>query len=342
MWQCLHNNIGVGECLVERYLSEYDIYPLCQKELETILHRLRDCEALKNTWSRLGIILNINFYKGNLHCWLEKNCKDNACRLNNQPPWRIIFPFAICLLWKHRNNVVFGDFHTQSNVHNDTLFSALEFQHCVLNPKHSGNRKMVRIRWEKPQLVWVHLNTDGLTSGNPGRVGCGGIIRNDHGDWIGRFSSSIGFTTSFIAELWALRDRLTLCNNLHFNAVDIEIHAKAIVDLLTNPLYTNQFAMPIVDDCRQLISQIAQVRIGHCFREANSCTDLLARKGTLQNRDFILYHDPPVDLLELISSDKSGLYYNRLMNLLSPLSVLLMQFPFYQKKKNYRGGRIRP
>ena len=79
------------------------------------------------------------------------------------------------------------------------------------------------------------------------------------GDWIGGFSKSIGFTTSFIAELWALRDRLTLYDNLHFNAVDIEIDAKAIVDLLTNPLYTNQFAMPIVDDCRQLISQIAQV-----------------------------------------------------------------------------------
>ena len=143
MWQCLHNSIGVGECLVERCLSESDIYPLYQRELETILHRLRNCKAAKNTWSRLGIIPNISFYKGSLHCWLEKNCKDNACRLNNQPLWRIVFPFAIWLLCKHRNNVVFRDFHTQSNVHNDTLFSALEFQHYVLNPKHSGSRKMV-------------------------------------------------------------------------------------------------------------------------------------------------------------------------------------------------------
>ena len=52
---------------------------------------------------------------------------------------------------------------------------------------------------------------------------------------IGGFSRSTGFTTSFIAELWALRDGLTLCNNLHFNVVDIQIDVKAIVDLLTNP-----------------------------------------------------------------------------------------------------------
>ncbi|KAK4590598.1 hypothetical protein RGQ29_020951 [Quercus rubra] len=58
----------------------------------------------------------------------------------------------------------------------------------------------------------------------------------------------------------------------------------------------------------QLISQLAQVRIGHCYREANACADFLARKGALQASSFILYQDPPVDLLELISSDKLGLY----------------------------------
>ena len=69
--------------------------------------------------------------------------------------------------------------------------------------------------------------------------------------------------------------------------------------------------MPIVDDCRQLISQLAQVRIGHCYHEANYCADFLARKGALQDCSFILYQDPPVDLLELISSDKDGMYCNR-------------------------------
>ena len=126
------------------------------------------------------------------------------------------------------------------------------------------------------------------------------------------------FSTSFIVELWALRDGLTLYNNLNLNAVDIQIDAKAIVVLLSNPSYSNSFTIPIVDDCRQLISQIPQVRIGHCFREANSCADFLARIGSFQNRDFILYNDPPVDLKELLSSDSVGLYCNILVS--DPLS----------------------
>jgi len=87
------------------------------------------------------------------------------------------------------------------------------------------------------------------------------------------------------------------------------------------------------ESSRQLISQLAQVRIGYCYREANYCADFLARTGALQASGFILYQDPPVDLLELISSDKVGMYCNRTIpELAVSLQFLLMQFPLYQKK----------
>lgn len=166
-------------------------------------------------------------------------------------------------------------------VHNEAVFQALEFLHCALNPKIAGSRRMFWIRWEKPSPGWVCLNIDGSALGNPGRAGCGGIIRNDRGDWLGGFSRCIEVTTSFIAELWALRDGLNLCHNMHLQDVDIQIDAKAVVDIIRDPYYSNQVVMPIVDDCRELISQFSQVRIGHCYREANFCADFLARKGVL-------------------------------------------------------------
>ena len=98
---------------------------------------------------------------------------------------------------------------------------------------------------------------------------------------------------------------------MHLTAVEIHPDASAIGQLLSNPSNANMCAMPLIDDCRQLISQIAQVRIDHCFREAYMCADLLARFGTKQDRTFVLYNDPPVDLGELLSSDKKGLYHNR-------------------------------
>lgn len=139
IWQCLHNSIGVGECLVKRRLSETDCCPLCQREAETILHRLRDCESAKITQSRLGILSNSCFYEGNLYYWLKKNWKDNVPRVQNQPPWRIIFPFVIWHLLKQRNNFVFRNRPKQNNAHSEALFHAAEFFHCVINPKLSGS-----------------------------------------------------------------------------------------------------------------------------------------------------------------------------------------------------------
>ena len=118
---------------------------------------------------------------------------------------------------------------------------------------------------------------------------------------------------SFIAELWGLRDGLMLCKNMNLNAVNVQLDAMAVVQLLISPTITNLSVLPLIDDCRQLISQIAQVRIVHCFREANSCADCLARIGFVKERPFIFYQDSPVDLLELSCLDRSGLYVNRIV-----------------------------
>jgi len=65
----------------------------------------------------------------------------------------------------------------------------------------------------------VKLNTDGSSMGNPGLVGGGGLIRDENGDWIVGFARNIGITTSFQAELWAIRDGFSLCVDRKFSAV---------------------------------------------------------------------------------------------------------------------------
>ena len=119
---------------------------------------------------------------------------------------------------------------------------------------------------------------------------------------------------------------------MHLTTVEIHLDASAVVQLFSTSSNTNICAMPLIDDCRQLLSQIAHVRIAHCFREANLCADFLACVGTKQDRNFVLYNDPPVDLRELLSSDKEGLYHNRsICDHFLPLNSWLMQFPIYQK-----------
>ena len=93
--------------------------------------------------------------------------------------------------------------------------------------------------------------------------------------------------------------------------MDVQLDAKAVVQLLANPSSSNLCALPLLDDCRKLVSQIGQVRISHCFREANCCADFLARLANHQDSCFVLHHDLPVDLLGLLSSDRAGVYHIR-------------------------------
>ena len=135
-------------------------------------------------------------------------------------------------------------------------------------------------------------------------------MRDDRGNWVIRFTRNIGRASSFIAELWALRaDGLTIC--LARNLVEVEIDAKAIVDVFTNTSNSDLANSPPVDDCRHLTSQFLQNRIKHCFCETNRCTDSLARMGSQQSLEFILFDSPLVDIELVFHSDFNSLYLNR-------------------------------
>lgn len=70
------------------------------------------------------------------------------------------------------------------------------------------------------------------------------------------FSRKIGFTISFMAELWVVKEGLSLCLHRNFPAVKLELDAKSIFDVLTNPNQSNYVISVILDDCRQMMDQL--------------------------------------------------------------------------------------
>ena len=94
-------------------------------------------------------------------------------------------------------------------------------------------------------------------------TGSGVLIRDDKGNGLNCTSRAIGHTTSIVTELlWGLRDGLILCSHLHLEAIEIELDAEAIVCLLnSNSESLGEFAS-IVDDCRDLIRNLALLQRG--------------------------------------------------------------------------------
>ena len=137
-------------------------------------------------------------------------------------------------------------------------------------------------------------------------------MRNDDGHWGAGFSKRIGVTNNFAAELWGLREGLKLCCTLNILCLEIEMDAKSIVDVLQNADYVNDIISPILDDCRQLLTRFHQVHIKHCFRQANQCTDGLARMSFRMSIDFLFYDSPPVDIFDVFEGDLNGMYFNKI------------------------------
>ena len=310
IWKCMHNSIGVKECLAKRGISLDISCPLCLEQPKSISHAICDCRLVKPMWQQLGShICNANFFSQDCNLWLTSNCKSS--HLVKGIPWHSLFSFAIWSLWKQRNQVVFNNKGVNPNISNLIIRQASEFMHCVTQPRCSSRMIIRQIKWEKPNTGWVKLNTDGFADIAAGTAGGGGLIRDDRGSWIMSFTRKIGKADSFLAEIWALCDGLLLCNQLNFNAVMVELDAKALVDALKNPSYANTIVSSLFDDCRHLDAQIPHLSIKHIYCEANRCADHLANLGSYQVVDFISYSCPLVDLLPLVVADCQGMVVNR-------------------------------
>ena len=93
------------------------------------------------------------------------------------------------------------------------LKKGVEFYAVVPNGPNKPSRVQVQVKWTKPSKGWVRLNTDGTMYGNPIKASRGGVLRCSNGDWIVRFARKLGNTSSTMAELWALKDGLTVQSN---------------------------------------------------------------------------------------------------------------------------------
>ena len=133
---------------------------------------------------------------------------------------------------------------------------AIEFLLCVSKPTRNNHLVVKQVKWEKPNLGWVKLNTDRSLSGSIGIAAGGGLIRDEFGNWVIGFSRKIGRTDSFVAEIWSLWDGLQLCRQMNACVVMIELDEKSLVDVLNNSSYCNSVISSLLDDCKLLIDQI--------------------------------------------------------------------------------------
>ncbi|XP_075670215.1 uncharacterized protein LOC142639980 [Castanea sativa] len=214
------------------------------------------------------------------------------------------------IMWKYSKD---GEFSTNSayQLANEDDMAENQFQGQWLW-KLDGLPKIISFLW-----LCVHgsipmksvLAVRGI---NCGKGGGGGVIRDCHGGWVKGFSRPIGHTTSVMAEWWALRDGLMLTIQLGIHQLEVELDAKVIGEILNSANYPNRSYATLMCDFRSLMARFKHIRVGHVFREANRCVDLLAKRGCSMLENFVMFDTSPFeDLNVLLDADMNGLYYYR-------------------------------
>lgn len=69
---------------------------------------------------------------------------------------------------------------------------ASEYYLCASQPVHSSRMVLRQIKWEKSDLGWLKLNTDGSSNSDLGSAIGGGLIRDERGSWV------VGFTRKLV------------------------------------------------------------------------------------------------------------------------------------------------
>ncbi|KAK8575263.1 hypothetical protein V6N12_062939 [Hibiscus sabdariffa] len=69
---------------------------------------------------------------------------------------------------------------------------------------HLVRSGVVNMVWLKPRRGWVKANADGAYNVVNNKVSVGGVIRDEHENWLFGFSRNIGICSSLLAEVLSL------------------------------------------------------------------------------------------------------------------------------------------
>lgn len=129
---------------------------------------------------------------------------------------------------------------------------------------------------------------DGSFTGHDQKGGMGGVLWDHHGRWIIIFMKGKYCTSSNIAKLLALKTGLDIIITLGVETLEINFDSQLLIHYILNKDNPTNLAL-IINDCRWRLSQLAEYKITHCWREMNTIADALAKEENKASATFTTF-----------------------------------------------------
>ncbi|KAK2382454.1 TMV resistance protein N [Trifolium repens] len=195
----------------------------CMDIVEDTMHVLRDCPLAKGVWCNLlNATARDSFYNSNLEDWICMNLHKDLGKVTDVR-WGNVWAIDCHVLWLWRNRECHGDTRVRPTQLWQTILNMVQqYQQADTNniALLAHHKVEVPIGWNRPEGDWIKLNTDGASRRN-NSAGCGGLLRNSNGQWLGGFSRHLGTCNAYIAELWGVLDGLKLAYERGFKKIEL-------------------------------------------------------------------------------------------------------------------------
>ncbi|GAU13134.1 hypothetical protein TSUD_174340 [Trifolium subterraneum] len=136
---------------------------------------------------------------------------------------------------------------------------------------------------------------------------CGGLIRGNRGERLGRFAKRLGACV-MVAELWDAYEGLKLAWEKGYKHIELQMDAQSVVKALNGEMQIMAKGWSLCKRIRRLLELEWEVHIRHTYWEANMCADALPHVG--RERDMgstmTIYESCAAHLPHYVLDDASG------------------------------------
>jgi ribonuclease HI len=164
--------------------------------------------------------------------------------------------------------------------------------------------QLLQSSWLRPSAGWIKLNWDAATDQQNGLMGVGLVARDSRGQVRVSLCHTMAYLTDpTVAEAFAARQGVELCNAMGFNAVKFEGDSQTIVQaLLVDRAHPGSFDS-IVPDTRLLLLSFPQWQVRFVRRTGNEVAHQLARMAVKHKVSHVWVESIPGFISDAVCKD---------------------------------------
>ncbi|OIT33355.1 PREDICTED: uncharacterized protein LOC109206109 [Nicotiana attenuata] len=129
--------------------------------------------------------------------------------------------------------------------------------------------------WRKPQDNFVKINSDGNALSNPGKIGVGTIIRDQHGNFIHAMATPLGEGTNNQAEAAIVGVQWCLENG--YTKTHLKVDSALLINWINNNSEPPWSLQMLIQKLKDLSQHLEEFKCTHVYREANFPVDSLSK-----------------------------------------------------------------